>query len=391
MSVASRVGRYLRAKSASRSSAALLRGAHSAYKHRKVIKKAATTLKRRWSGKSTTGRRVRAKPSYNLGPTNHSSVKCQSVYVGLREPKNNRKSYGFNYSATQSVVMGSTAGTQGYNLIAGMLTPSQDLTSTGTTFDARSQAYADLFDINPFGKTTGSALLPATMMAEDSIHVKTLKSFVSLRNMTSVDCVVDLYVVSAKKNTNRFPDGAWQTGLINQGGGLAVNVGPTPGRTDGDTIGYADIRNIGFTPTMSVEFNKLYKIHKVVKVEMAAGASENINIHVGVHKDLKKGELTDYLSNGICGVGGQTVFVFGMVRAGLVFDQTNVGGVAQHVPTYGIGEVAAVITTRYHMTAVPMSKRAPIETYVTRVPGNATVANLENINEVDDLDQERIA
>ena len=302
----------------------------------------------------------------------------RSIWINYSKRKLS-KGPAWEFSQTYGENLTALEGLQNYTLCGALLNPINCVVRTGVPYDGRYQSYEALFELNPFSKVTGSALYGNTEFAEDKIICESVRMNTSLKNMTSNDMCVDMYVVQCKKNTPLYPDQAWNAGLVAQGGGQTVNFPPIAGLTTAEVEGYATLQGVFQRPKSSVEFSKLYKISRVAKVQLAGGAAQDLNIFVKLNKVLDKKEITDYQSEGIAAIANMTVFIFAVVRGGVVLNE-----IVSNNPTYGAGNVAFVSTSTWKMKGVAASKqRLPLNTYVQRIPTGSGVASEKQINEID--------
>jgi hypothetical protein len=284
----------------------------------------------------------------------HSGLSEKHVVIRLNKPLKHKCKGKWKYSQNWASQITQTSGDQFVALIAGMCQRNQLLVSTvGPNVLQLREA---LFDLNPATKLPGSALIPANNIpATDRIAVFRVRHNMLFTNFESTSVVLYLYYITPKKDVIPYADQAWATGLSaasGEGLNVAARTRAAPGVYGGTTVGSCSINDVFQKPGDCRVFTDLYRIIKVKKIKLAAGATEEVVSTVHVNKIVNRAAVQD---NGVDNVKGLTCQIMAVAYSQVVDDQT--AGV-NPTPTTGPVNIGYVGTSTYFcgMTAAAVNR-----------------------------------
>lgn len=353
----------------------------------------ATGLKRtfRKPGSKTRTRTVTLRDNEPSGNV-HSAISVKSIRVGNFK-KCRADSIGkWQYQQTYRFNLTSIAGLQGVSTIVCPMHLTKILTSSGPGY-ATYQNYTALEALNPYigvlplsaaaGGPYGNPAIPQN----DKFVVETVSLQVELSNFAIVPVFMDVYVVCCKKNTLDDATTLWQRGLALQALGQnvmsqpqAVSSGPqAPG-----VEGYPLTSAVHVKPNDGKLFGQFYKIHRVKKVMLTGGASETLNIDIGINRVVDTTTLRELSSQSTGFVQGLTWQVFVVQRGTLVEDTTQATG--GQLPTYGGTKVGCILQEKVKMCGVKgNTTRLNTSTEYSNIPYGQSAANQQLLNVIDNV------
>lgn len=320
-------------------------------------------------------------------PINEIGSKTFTVVLNKRRPKHNKAQW--NYIQSHPVVMGSAAGLQDVNDILSMGTISQLEVSTGLGYNAF-QNHTAVQQLNPYLSTTGSTLYPSQAIPlTDRFVLKTYTIKTEFTSWTNIVQTGWIYYLTPKTDNQTRPTSAWLAGNVALASGKTQQSFPTAPATTG-AIGGESPNMPYATPMTSPVFKQLYKILKVVKIDLPPGATETLNARFIVNKLLKKEEVTQSTTEGNVNLKNTSVYMMG-VWLGQVVKYEFGEPVTFTSPVYGQTSVGSISICEYSCAPVDGNAgRLSNAVAVTNIPFNAPAADLDEINDDTGTEQPQV-
>lgn len=265
-----------------------------------------------------------------------------NIVMGRKVPKKVNRGTSLKFLEGRTTTAYTQAGQQSpqdlffygtYNqFIGGTSTP-----NAPAVFEATNPYFS--LDINR--TTTGSDWAAAN--AEplgDNIFWKTLQMEIDVGSFSACPIYLDLYILTPKKDleSGEGPAETFVASLANAGQGITNEADAAAGAVSA-APGAITATHVGVKPNSTKLFNQNYRILKVKKVTLAAGAQERVNISVKMNKVCKQ----DAMDASCRYIKGQTICVMSVIRGGLVFDKTTA-----QVATFGNVEAGVVCNAKLH-------------------------------------------
>lgn len=342
------------------------RFAEGVYKNRHKI----AAVWRYGRSKSRSKTLVNEKVEKMKGDDIHSGITDASYTVKCKGNKATGvhwKGASYKYFEYGSAVHSGLAGIQNVVNLMALCTTSQQIVSSGTAYQVGAlpmRGSASLISVNPYQKSTGSSILSAsTRYASERLYVSRASCKFSITNVENAACSVWIYAFEAVKNGALDPATCWLQANGAQGNQMIVAAAQTAaGATTGGTLGFmGSTTGDFFSPMHNRMFRNAWKTLKVHRVNLAGGASEDVNFHVKLNYmlDVNKlitsnGNLTYDPVNWVDGnistpyPRGCVVFL-AVVRGQPVID-TKVNNTS--VATYSTNKIAVVMEKQYTMHPV---------------------------------------
>lgn len=288
----------------------------------------------------------------------HSGLASNWINVSLNRKLRGRTAARYCYLQNYSGYLTDYAGNQGAQMLVGFCTLSQMTTATTPTPNGL-QSKAALFDLDPMQTNTGGNLVSSVAQpANQRIAVYNVRANYMFTNFENVASTLILYFVTPKSSSNKTGIDAWLDGYTTGAYGKAARTRAAAGAYGNTTVGAPTYQDLYNKPTDSVMFNKMYRVLKVHKIQLAAGATEEVNIHVKVNKLAKKDTLVE---DNLAYVRGLNVQVMALWYGQPVADKTN-AGIALNVTTSttNIGYVGSV---KYTLGTLKSTVSQPYDMY----------------------------
>lgn len=304
----------------------------------------------------------------------HGEIVRKKEYfvIGRKKPIKNPSGGNWKILDQGSSSMGSLEGLQGVSTLFEVANYSQLAVSSGTAYTTQTQAYVNLFDANPYQYTTGGLLNNFSLVAvnDDRVVLKNVVCKLEMANFSNVPLTMDLYWIKTKKNvtTTYYPEVVWNDVLTTQALGKPVAV-PRVGA--GITAGYENYKIIGTKPESCPAFNKLFKILKKSKYELAPGSNLCFDITLIYNKLVDKQFLAEQSSATL--IGGYTFIPMVVMRGSVGKDNTT--GSTTIAPT----ELGYVYTREYTVFSPSPNRLQQKFVYPNLESGNATGVSLINV------------
>lgn len=366
-------------------------GVHS----RRGSNRKGTTGKKRTVKKSTklrlagVGAIVKQEKKQIEGDDIHSGL--SGKYISVKIGGRGRKSYGkYRGGPLKAVsITGKTvnyvSGGQSCDYLKINGVASDWLTTVNNNDD---YTYGGWFSYDPYMLATGSkdsagnVVIPAANYSTGCMeHVKDVTRLM-LTNTTNIGQYHRVYVIECIRNTNQGPLTMWSDGLVREGMGKGTIVLPGAGGSGGSSAGYLTPSIVHCYPNESREFKRYFKIRKVTKVYLAAGATEELIFDIKVGQKQQREYVQKAYDGGVEWLKG-SYCIFNVCYGTAVIDETA-GGTNQ--PTYGAVEYAAVTNTTTHLRAVEQKRKNAVLLGYAQIPSNTANADAKIINMQDVVD-----
>lgn len=313
----------------------------------------------------------------------HSGVSGEVVVVNIGGRKKYRKTRGGPLKSVgiSSDIPSSLPGNQNIKIVCQKGTVDDWLNTTNNSGVGDVQ-FGGWFAMDPYQLDTGSvtytgtAVLPAGYTATQAMMHCMDVNRIMICNETTAGQYHELYVVECIRNASEGPIVMWENGLARQGGGLTAIVQPGAGGVGVPAPGYLNAGIVGTYPTESREFNRFYKIRKVKKVYLAAGATEEIKFVCKVNQTYTKEYIGKLKDEGIIYPRGSYV-IFNVSHGAPVVDVT--GGAK--VVTYAGIEYAFITNCTTHLKSVDMRRKNAITYGYSTIATNSLLT--KQVNAVD--------
>ena len=102
-----------------------------------------------------------------------------------------------------------------------------------------------------------------------------------------------LYFVTPKKDASKYIDTLWSSTLTAEGLTLANRTRAAAGTYGGTAAGTALLTDVFQKPFDVAEVNEYYRALKVIKINLAAGASEEVIVNTYINRVVSKLRLDD--------------------------------------------------------------------------------------------------
>lgn len=314
----------------------------------------------------------------------HGAMLRESIRVGKKKRYSKKVDKGrWHYLQTHQQITVNSSGLQAVVPIVAVNTYSQILNSTGAGY-AYYQNFTALQQLNPYLKTTGSTVIPATTvpLTDRFFLIRNILD-VEVTNLSNIVAHADFYLCRCKSNTGSDPTTVFTAAATYESNGVAKQLFGAAGSALGATGGGADIRMVGTKPTSFKTFNDEWKVMEVNSVELPGDSTKKLNYTINVEKTVKTDDLNAELqfAGGLLFKKGYTYVLFHIMRGGIVRDNTA-GGTG--VATYGSAELGIITTVKTVMAPIRGNAGRLNETYqFDSLPTGATAANQGTINEID--------
>ena len=339
----------------------------------------------------------RTKEEGEHGNNIHSGVQNWGSKVMIN--KLSHKSVEFHqgrvtYQQVTSGLSGSAAGVQGCSLLDAVGTVNQWLTSSGTALNYYATPYSEtgFFKLNPNGNIAGPLISVTNQLATDRFFLSSVNWKASVTNFESIASTCWIYVCKSVCNHNFEPAAALGQAITQEGLGLAVGTQAAAGASSGGTYGVPGITFPGVTPGNIKNFNKFWRVKKVHRIDLAAGATEDVSFHLRMNQmgsiarfiDINPTFTTSAASwtvaNTTVNYPSGSCAIFIVVRGSPVRDRTAAG---VGFPTYGSSSLGFIIDKIHHFYPVKdQAARIDFDTGYNQLPA-AAIADQKTINEID--------
>lgn len=317
--------------------------------------------------------------------TNLSEISTNNFTVVLHKKRPKHNTGQWNYIQSQPNVFGSASGLQAVTDGGSMGSVAQLNTSTGLGY-TNFQGMAAIQQLNPYLSTTGSTVYPTQAIPlTDRYLLKTYNMRTEYTSWNNIAQTGWIYYVTPKRNTRTGPTSAWLAGNVALASGKAQQTFPATPATTGSLGGESP--NYPYsTPLTSPTFKDLYKVLKVTKLHLPAGATKTINARFIVNKIIQDVVVEQAVSEGNLFLKDITVITLAVWMGQVVKDET-IGVVG--TPVFGKTQVGAISLCEYTCSAVDGNAgRLSNNIAVTNIPTGASLINLHEINDDTGLEEQ---
>lgn len=307
-----------------------------AQKTRKAVSRTQTTTKT----KKSSG-----------GDDQHSGIGSRNVTLKLHPSLKGQGYSTWKFAQNYAGTIAGNAGVQAVSLIMGVCLRNQFITDTATPGFA--QIRQNLFDLNASRAITGSALIPAPLLkpATDRLCVYNVRTNFMFTNLESVGSILTLYFVTPKRDAANLSDVQWANAMSGEGLTVPLRTRSLPGVYGGTTAGSGSTSDVFSKPTEFRLFKDMWRVMRVIRLRLAAGATEEVNVTSYINKMVKLQTITEQAVESLRGLTIQCIAVaYGQVvhdnggAATMTTASTKIGFV--ETCTYTCGLTKAVGATR---------------------------------------------
>jgi len=272
----------------------------------------------------------------------HSGIASKFVVMRLHPKLKGRGLGTWKFSQNYSNVYQQNSGNQLVIISNAVCLRNQFLTDAATPSNI--QIKKNLFDLNTDRVNSGSGLVPSLATpSTDRIAVYSVRSNMMFTNLESAACIIKLYWVTAKRDLPEYADSSWATGITGEGFGVAARTRAAPGVYGGTTAGSAVTTDVWMSPTDCYLWKKFYRIEKEMVVKLAAGATEEINVHIDINKIVSRQVISEITEDVLKRLSVQLL----MVAYSQPVHDTTLG--LPLTATTGAVRLAHVCTNTYHL------------------------------------------
>lgn len=301
-------------------------------------KKRSVVVKRKVSRSST---KTRTKKKFgSSGDDQHSGIGTRNLVLRLH-PKLKGVTLGtWKFAQNYAGTLSGPAGEQAVQIMMGLCLTNQFTTDTATPNFG--QIRANLFDLNTSRANTGSTLVPVVAKpSTDRMAVFHVRVNMMFTNLETVSTVLTLYFVTPKRDTPDLADTCWTKALTGEGLTKATRTRAAAGTYGATTAGTGSSVDVFAKPTNLAYFKTEYKVLKVIKLKMAAGATEEVNVSAHINKIVKLQMLLNSTNECFKGLNIQML----AVAYGQVVHDTTAAGTFMTTAATKIGMVQTATYT----------------------------------------------
>lgn len=356
----------------------------SKYKYKNKSSKKSEPSEDLQKGISSFNRRILVNKPHKVGAVKGSTMRYSDVIGGTivgSEGLQTVTAISYVGSVSQTMVPTNNAGTfsgLGYGL-------GQLGAPTATTNPV-------FITMNPNEANTGSAFIGSVVEpASDSIYLKNCVAKFDITNFSSVDTVVDIYVLRNKQHIPalKSPVDIWNSSLANERLGFTDQVKFTFGGAAA-TVGQMASFHPDARPTTNRAFNSFYKVLCCHRLKLSGGSCELLSFNLGMNMlidvnklitlQAKSGIWTNsaatWTSSGqdIDGLKGGVSFM--VVQRGTPVDDSIVTGVSLGANKIGINIIRKFELKYVKGNAARLSTELAYDSLVT----NSIIANQKIVN-----------
>lgn len=287
----------------------------------------------------------------------HYHVHC--TYVPKEWPSGHRNT--FLYQLTKTGYIYGSSGTQ---IVCNLLEIANNQQLSGTTSSGATLRSDNKWDVDPFllnpystppGNTIYTTAVPARgYMSSDEIRLLSCNTTISLLNMNSVPCSVEVNYLLCKRSDSNGPRNLGDTLFAAEGFRQVGNIATST--LSGTTAAGGSINNCteyGVSPYSLRDFGRFWTSIGHTKFILQPGDERSLTWKITWNKLITKAWLEQQASNTY--LAGITVVPLLIVRGGMVGVASEAGAEASDV-TYSELKVGVISQHKYKFGAVPVNR-----------------------------------
>lgn len=318
------------------------------------------------SGRRTPNRNNRKRKTSrggagSMADDHHSGIGQRRATITLNKRLKGRGLGTWKIAQNYALTITSTAGNQAAMELGGVCYLNQFISNAATPNG--NEIKQNLFDLNYARAIGGSGLFPAQAVpATDRLCVYSIRSQMMFTNLESAATVMTIYVMTPVSDHSVLPLQSWNTFLGDEDLNVPLRGRSAPGAYGAlANIGGGTPQDVFAKPTDLAGFRKQWRVLKVVKIRLAGGATEELDITYRINKVVDRAKI---LANGREAIKGLSVCLFATAYGQPVRDFT-IGGPGPQNITTAATKVGMVQTNTFFcgMTAKVAASR--LDSYVT--------------------------
>lgn len=309
------------------------------------------------------------------------SINRYHIQIDLKHKRIHKPLGHIRTTQTHSSTLVCTAGVQLVTTLFSVQSIAQCITSSGTSYTTEQNNLA-YFDLNPYETTTNTSnsnLMLTQKPKDDRIVFKSVQLDLTFTNLSNVQTIVDIYILSAKSPTSLNPFVAWNQGYLD----TALNEPTATYRQLPATAavsGYPDNQYYDVKPKQSPTFNRFWKIEYTKCLSMAVDQTDKVIFDIALNRMLKKEYIQGLVANSLAGVANNnlympgTLFCMSVVRSAVVEPESSAGNRC----TFSSAKVGYVGIVRSHLHTVPDNAgRLNFNNVAYAIAQNPTLTNIK--------------
>lgn len=315
------------------------------------------------------------KKKQDAGDDQHSGIGARYIVLHLNKRLKGHGLGTWKFAQNYSTSIIAVSGAQAVQTIMALCMINQFTTNTATP--GVGQIRSNLFDLNASRVNTGSTLIPSVAKpATDRMAVYHVRVNMLFTNLESASTIVYLYFITPKVNCVDLAEVAWTKAMAGEGMTVPVHTQAAAGTYGGTTAGSGVAQDLFSRPNNFSYFKSQYKVLRVLKLKMAAGATEEVNVSAHINKVVKYQQITN--AGGLECFKGLNIQCMAVSYGQAVHDDTAGGA---YITTAGT-KVGMVGTATYTcgMTKAVAATRFDDFFINQQISYNAATANQKNID-----------
>jgi len=310
----------------------------------------------------------------SFGDDQHSGIGQRSATISLNNRLKGRGVGTWKLAQNYALTITSTAGNQAAMELGGVCLLNQFIANS--PLPNSNQVKQALFDLNYSRAISGSSLIPAQAVpATDRMCVYNVRSQMMFTNLGSASAVMTLYVLVPVGDTNVLPLQCWNTFLGDEDLTVPLRGRAAPGNYGiASVVGGGTPEDVFAKPTDMAGFKKVWRVKKVMKMRMAAGATEEVNITYRINRVVDRAKI---LASGREAIKGLSVNLFATVYGQPVHDFTTGAG-PQNITTAAT-KIAMVQTNTFFCGMTAKAAASRLDSYFTNQQITSGVSNANQV------------
>lgn len=304
----------------------------------------------------------------------HSGLGNRRIVLVLNKPLKGKGIARWKFIQNHATIITGNSGNQVATVVGGIA--HRNNFTTATALPNVLETRVALFSLNNDRIVSGSAVFGSQTPATDRMCIYNVRTHMMFTNLESIASTMYLYFVTPKKDSPKYVDTLWSSTLTAEGLGLANRTRAGAGTYGGTAAGTAFVTDVFQKPFDVHEVNEYYRQLKVIKINLAAGASEEVIITSYINRIVSLLRLNDAGTSE--SIKGLSIQVLCVAYSQPVHDTTGGGTNC----TTGSVRIGMVSTSTYHcgLTKAVASARADDMVTHQQIADNVLVANQATID-----------